>query len=240
MNLSLKQLAATVGREPIKLDWYMSHFFGHCKDLLCDARVLDVGAGEGLVSFCAACYGAKEVVSLEPEAAGSHGGESLTYERVRTSLGLDRCRLVRQDFMTCDVDSPFDVVIMHNSINHIREVSTDVRRDPTARELQRHVIVRMHDLLRPGGWCVISDCSRRNFFADIGVRSPVQNVQGINWRSHQVPGAWQDLLADTGMHNFSRAHYVPHKTRWLAPIVDSRWFSYATFSWFVLRAQRRT
>ena len=37
-------------------------------------RMLDIGGGSGIYSFYAACAGAREVICLEPEAAGSMSG----------------------------------------------------------------------------------------------------------------------------------------------------------------------
>src|SRR5438105_1775838 len=49
-------------------------------------RVLDIGGGEGVYSFYAAASGASEVVCLEPEAAGSIGGETDMFSRIRGQL----------------------------------------------------------------------------------------------------------------------------------------------------------
>jgi hypothetical protein len=55
--------------------------------------VLDVGAGEGDASFYAACAGAKRVVSLELEAAGSRGGVREQFNRIRERLDAPNVEL---------------------------------------------------------------------------------------------------------------------------------------------------
>src|SRR5579862_7369395 len=56
-------------------------------------RVLEVGGGNGLLSFYAASQGAEEVICLEPEAAGSTSGINSHFERTRDDLGLNNVRL---------------------------------------------------------------------------------------------------------------------------------------------------
>jgi len=58
---------------------------------LAHKRVLEIGGGAGVYSFYAAIQGAKEVVCLEPEAAGSAASISKTFKffallRVKNSI----------------------------------------------------------------------------------------------------------------------------------------------------------
>lgn len=62
----------TTGRNVGNLRYYLHSLF---RGVDVRARsVLDIGAGDGLLSFYAASAGASSVVSLEPEAAGSATG----------------------------------------------------------------------------------------------------------------------------------------------------------------------
>ena len=47
-------------------------------------------------------------------------------------------------------------------------------------------------------------CSRRNFFALVGIRNPV--APDIEWHKHQAPEVWAELLGGAG---FSKP-----RTRW--------------------------
>ena len=158
---------------------------------------------------------------------------------MREVLGLPQCSMLTVDFMEYSQECPFDIIMLHNSINHIRETRKDIRRDAESRGLQYRVVEKVVSLLKPKGWAIISDCSRRNFFADVGIRSPWPFVRDIDWDKHQAPRAWKDLLRQAGMGNFRIGRYVPHKMRWFSRVIGSSLFNYFTYSWFVLRAQRR-
>jgi len=186
----------------------------------------------------AACCEARQVVSLEPEAAGSTRGVRDEYESLRDLLHLPQCELLAVDVMVYCPEEPFDLVLLHDSINHIREVTTDIRRDGPAREAQRQVVAKLASLTRLGGWLVISDCSRRNFFNDIGLGSPWPFARRIGWRKHQTPSAWCDLLREEGLQPGTVSRYVPRKLGAIALIVGSAAFNYFTYSWFALRAHR--
>ena len=104
----------------------MHRFFGPCLPMLKGARVLDVGCGKGTTTFYAALCGAKEVIGLDPEASGSTTGSTQTFSKIREELGLEQCVLEPTDFMTYNTETPFDLILLYNSINHIREVTSGV------------------------------------------------------------------------------------------------------------------
>ena len=55
---------------------------------------MDIGAGNGLFSFYAACMGAKDVLCLEPEAEGSRADVRTHFRKVLSHLSfLDQVKL---------------------------------------------------------------------------------------------------------------------------------------------------
>jgi SAM-dependent methyltransferase len=165
-----------------------------------DRRVLDVGGGNGLHSFYAAIMGAREVVCLDPEAAGSTSGATREFERIQQAVpGLP----VVRDPSTLEqyrAAEGFDVIFMNASINHIDEdACMRLLEDPKARETFRRVFAHIGALVKPGGRLVVADCTRHNFFAALGLKNPL--CPEIEWHKHQAPELWSHLLLEAGFRN---------------------------------------
>ena len=232
----IERLAGLVGKKRVSLEWHMHRFFGPCLPMLKGARVLDVGCGRGVTTLYAAFCGAKEVVGLDPEAAGSARGSTRRFLKIRDELGLVQCVHKSMDFLAYKTETPFDFVLLYNSINHIREVNSDVRRDPVARESQSQVIAQIAQMLKLNGWVILCDSSRRNLFGDLRLRSPLSRA--INRKLHQTPGVWRQLLVEHGFGDFSHNWYVPYIVPWARWLLDNPVSNYLTFSHFVLRGRK--
>jgi SAM-dependent methyltransferase len=229
-------VADAVGDPAARLAWRMQRFFGRTP--LRGARVLDVGCGAGATTFFALLCGAREVVSLEPELDGSSPEMARTYHRIRDALGLTACELLPVDFVAYSADEPFDVITFRDSINHIREVTADAGRDEAARSQLSEVTGHATQLLAPDGHIVLSDCSRRNAFNDLGLVSPLAG-RVIEWPKHQTPSTWRELLRAHGTWDTRVEWHCPsYRLRHLRAPLENRLAAYLTFSYFVLRARR--
>ena len=163
-------------------------------------RVLDIGGGYGNLTFYAASQGASVAVCLEPEFDGSTAGMQETFERTATLLETgDRARLVRQTIQDFTWDGPpFDVILLHNSINHLDEDATiALHRDEEARERFRAIFRKLGALAAPGARMLIADADRYNLWRFIpGVTNPVART--IEWEKHQPPERWAALAREGG------------------------------------------
>lgn len=161
-------------------------------------RVLDIGGGEGVISFYAGAAGAADVICLEPEAAGSRDDMNRIFADLRDSLDFGIVNQVRGTFQEFDpADRKFGVVILHNSINHLEEdACTRILKDPAARDLYIAQFKRLYEMSAPGAQIVITDCARSNFFGLLGRRSPF--AKSITWNLHQSPRTWAGLLRSAG------------------------------------------
>ena len=160
-------------------------------------RVLDIGGGDGVYSFYAAAMGAREVICLEPEAAGSIGGELSMFERLRAEMPDLPVKLVQRTVADFRDDEGFDVVAMIASINHLdEEACTRLPHDAGARRAYHQAFSHIAALTRPGGRLVIADATRYNFFAMLGVKNPL--CPTIEWHKHQPPAVWAQLLREAG------------------------------------------
>jgi len=165
-------------------------------------RFLDIGGGTGIYTFYAALMGAPQAVCLEPEALGSTAGVTAKFERMHGLLGLSTDVRIRgatiQEFDPGE--TRFEVVLLNNSLNHVDEEACVVLdRDPEARDRYVELFGKLHALCAPGAKLVATDCSNRNFFADLGLKNPI--MPSIEWEKHQPPEVWAALLAKAGFRN---------------------------------------
>jgi SAM-dependent methyltransferase len=175
-------------------------------------RLLDVGAGAGVLSMYAACAGAARVVSLEPEGPGSRSRSPAldAWSALAARVGaLERAQFVAATLQDYEPGTAaFDVVLLHASINHLDEdACASLHTNGTAREVYAGLCEKLARLSAPGAALVVSDCSRRNLFGDLGIRNPL--APSIEWHKHQQPELWARLLAG---HGFGKP-----RIRWAAP-----------------------
>lgn len=166
-------------------------------------RMLDVGGGNGLHSFYAAAMGAEDVVCLEPEAAGSEEGEmNSAFHRLSASLPFGaRVKLLPITFQEFESGKGvYDIVLLHNSINHLDEdACIRLQDDTAAQESYRKLFRKMAEIMAPSSTLIVADCSRYNCFPLLGVKNPF--APQIEWDKHQSPTLWAKLLCEIGFRD---------------------------------------
>lgn len=204
------------------------------------ARVLDVGSGTGIVSCYAAFKGASQIVALDPEGAGGpHDARrtaAMMFSRLGVESKIESCSETIQAFQAAGV---FDVIVLHNSINHLDEAACIALREKQhAREVYLGMFDRLAKVSRPGAQLFVSDCSPRNVFPEIGRRNPVART--IDWRKHQRPEEWIELLEQAGFDSPALA-WTPVTRFYRAgkALTGNRLVSYFTTSHFYFTMTRR-
>ena len=200
--------------------------------------ILDVGAGEGAFSCYMALQGAAHVVALEPELDGAGTGpRAVLQDRVR-QLGLTNVSCLRETLQSFPANSQrFDLILVHNVINHLDEAAVAMmHRDTAARLRYLGLISQLFELLNPGGLLILADCARDNLWARLGLRNPL--APGIEWHKHQNPALWVKILTTAGFEPPELHWTYPRRLRWAGPILDNRWAAFALVSHFVLHATR--
>ncbi|MBU1962833.1 MAG: class I SAM-dependent methyltransferase [Gammaproteobacteria bacterium] len=219
---------------PDRYKYYFKQFFhGYNFE---GKRVLDIGGGSGVLSFFAAANGAKDVVCLEPEDAGSTSGASKVFTQIKSAGGYLQASILPitfQEYVNGDVGK-FDLIVSNASINHLNEDAVvDLQTNPESLALYCDIVQQLREVLTPGGALIIADATRRNFFGDLGLKSPVCTT--IEWHKHQNPAFWIKLFRDCGFA-LVRKEYQTFNVLgdWGKLILGNAIFSYFYGSLFIL------
>ena len=160
---------------------------------------LDIGGGTGVFTHYAAICGAARAICMEPESDGSTSGVTETFNSAKSALGLgDSVTLDKRLFQDCSGD-PFDMVLLHNSINHLDEEACEkLMGSNDAKDTYIELFKRLNLLVAPGGTLIVCDCGKRNFFNDFGMVNPFMKT--IEWHKHQQPRVWGGLMEEAGFN----------------------------------------
>lgn len=170
--------------------------------------ILDLGGGNGIASFYALHQSAScSAWLVDPIVEGSNQLMIDQFNSLRDSFEKNRICFHRDFIETLDEPKHFDIVLMHNSINHIGE---DIIEKALYKEEEYveyvHRIKVITDRLKPGGDLIVADCGQRNFWGDLGLRSPA--APSIEWNLHCEPNIWQEMIEKAGSQHIS--------TKWTA------------------------
>lgn len=218
---------------PSKLAFYLLNLFR--KVNLKNLNVLDIGAGVGVFSFYVSLMGAKRVTSLEPELEGGSETMNQKFNLIKNKLGINNVELSKRTFQELDEKSgPFDLILMHNSINHLDEDSCiKLQTDKSAMHVYMKLFAKLFSLTSNNGLIIIADCSRYNLFGDIGMKNPFAPT--ISWKNHQSPYFWRKMLEKAGYEYLSLQWTSLSKFGKLGKILMSNPIaSYFFFSHFTL------
>lgn len=168
-------------------------------------RVLDIGGGNGIYSYYAKYKGAAYCLNLEPFAAGS-GNIEIIEDSTLTDLKIDLQNLTLQEFNT---DNLFDIIILHDSINHLDEDTfSNIHTDQKSFNTYSTLVSKIRSLLTPNGKVLVADCSRVNFFAALDIKNPVAPT--IEWHIHQHPPMLTKLFEQNGF-KLEKLRWSPFK-----------------------------
>jgi SAM-dependent methyltransferase len=196
-------------------------------------KVLEVGSGNGLASFLMAESGA-DVTALDPLERGSNDKMNYFYRRYESACTRAiHVHSVQQSFQDFDERGPFDLILSHNSINHLDEVAC-TSLESQGRESYEQIFAKFSLLLRSNGRLWIADCARHNLWGQMRVRNPF--VPSIDWSLHHEPRTWMHVAQGSGFREESLEWNVPSR-RLLSrvPLILRRGVSYSISSHFTLR-----
>jgi Methyltransferase domain. len=223
------------GKENLR--FYLNNLFENVE--LAQKEVLDVGGGRGLLTFYVATRGAKRAVCLEPELNGSATGMIKAYHDLRMELSenlpVELYPVTLQDYLQQTASGMYDVIIMHNSINHLdEEACIHLLQSEDSYNRYLAIFKSLYRIMRKDGVVIVTDAARHNFFNDVGVKNIF--TPSIEWHKHQQPRTWISLLKEAGFRN--------EEVKWLSPnrlgrpgrlLMGNYFMSYLTRSYFKLR-----
>lgn len=200
--------------------------------------MLDIGGGGGTHSYYAACRGARRVLCLEPEAEGHVGHANDSFEQLGRMLGRDNAELRSIPLQALQTDEQFDVVLLHNSVNHLDEPAcVTLLDDAAARASYRAIFARLAALTKKGGRLILCDATRSNFYALLGLTNPFSRT--IEWDKHQAPETWAGLLEEVGFGERSIGWWSPNRLGAIGDVLlANRAAAYFLKSEFWLKMQR--
>jgi len=196
--------------------------------------ILDLGGGNGIASFYA-LHKTKNCSAwiVDPIAEGSNQLMTDQYNTLKDKIDPARIHFHRDFIDTLQKPEYFDIILMHNSINHIGE--DIIEHVESNKEHWDQYLTRLEPVIlraKKGAHIVIADCSNKNFWNDLGMRNPL--APNIDWNLHHRPQVWRRMLKELGCSH--------SETRWtarrefLAPgkfMLANRFFNYFLGSHFV-------
>lgn len=224
---------------PGRLKFYLKEYLFKGVEIA-GRSLIDIGGGNGLLSYYAALNGAGTVVVMEPEMDGSSDGVIRGFYELHQAFGNPSNISLTTDVLERFDRSgkQFDIILMHDSINHIDEdACARLPVDETARAKYLTYFDLLRDISHPGTRLIICDCSNRNFWASVLGKNPMAPT--IDWHKHQPPAFWASLLSQRGFRHGN--------TRWSSPnmlrsagrmLLGSRVAAYFTYSHFRLEMVR--
>lgn len=214
-----------------------------CEEVFSDISLpgislLEIGAGPGNFCFWAALHGAREVVALEPEAAGSTSGSSRKFQQMLHLSGLKNVTLFRRTIQQYEpAKARYDVALSYNSIEHLDEEAVQrLQSDPDSREVYQVILRKIAQSLKPGGRFIIYNVGRTNLWPLLGLHNPFAPT--IEWHIHQDPSLWRTLLLDSGFDRVDTGWELKYSLRHMGPLVSNCLFTFFTDSMFRLVAWR--
>lgn len=155
--------------------------------------VLDIGGGNGIYSYYSVAMAAKSALNLEPFASGS------TYFDKKKKENLLEIDILNQTIQEFNTKSKFDIIILHDSINHLNEeIFSEIHQKKESYVLYKNLVDKIITLLNPKATIIITDCSRSNFWGDLGFKNPF--APSIEWELHQPPELVLSLFDERKMN----------------------------------------
>lgn len=168
-------------------------------------KILDLGGGNGIASFFTLFQSLSSMAwVVDPIAEGSNQLMTDQFNYMKESFGGNRINFHRDYINSLEEPNHFDIVLMHNSINHIGEDIIEqvlINQEKYAEYVER--IKNITDRLKPGGKLIVADCGRKNLWDDIGLKSPFAPT--IEWHLHCEPKTWQKMIEEIGLkHEYTK------------------------------------
>ena len=196
---------------------------------------LDIGAGKGIFSAYAAIKGAKEVVGLEPELEGSSENMTQNFNDLIKTLNFENVFLKQITLQEYVPELKFDIVLMHNSINHLDEEKCKILHENLdARESYLRIFKNLRKMMNDNGKLIITDCARGNLSTKIGLKRGTKYNHTIEWEKHQDPELWTQLLETSGFKLLKKSYKGESRYMIFSYLFKNKLMAYLRWNDFIM------
>lgn len=195
--------------------------------------LMDFGGGNGIASFFAVHSDEScNCTIVDPFDEGSNSQMSNQYNQL-SRFYSGSVRLHNDYIDSLPVGDKYDLILMHNSINHIGEdiiEDIEINKNHWEKYLERLKPVVMR--AKKGANIIVADCSNKNFWNDLGIKNPI--ASSIEWNIHQPPRVWKRMFEELGCTHINTKWTT--RREFLTPgniLLANKFFSYFMESHFV-------
>jgi hypothetical protein len=202
-------------------------------------RVLDVGGSVRAAS--SRCWVALPMFSAwNPRETVQAWAALHNFKSWPHRLGIANARIEANTVQTLQAaPRSFDVIILHNSSNHVDEhACIGFEKSEAARAKYRVVFEKLADIAAPGADLVIAGCTSSNIFPMLGLKHP--GSQSIECEKRQPLEVWAREFENVGYENPIirwTAYSRPGALGWA--LAANRWAAFLLTGHFMLRMRRR-
>lgn len=198
-----------------------------------NSTVLDIGGGSGLLSFICAELGSK-VTCIDPLSDGSNSNMLKLRQIILQGCRDKQIEFLPSSFQDFVESNKFDVIFMHNSVNHLDEYAClNLKESDMARLKYITIFQKISRISKNNGLLILSDCSNRNLFGDLGFVNPFAPT--INWQLHQDPETWIKIIKNCNLEFIEVRWSSPQIIGWLGKkFLRNKRFAYLTTSHFTI------
>lgn len=187
---------------PYGYDFYFKNYIFENVEIA-NKTLCDVGGGNGIASVYASVeLSAKKSIIFDPLAEGSN---VLMSNQFKSFLNEFKCKnvvFIEDEIVNYQSNQKFDVMLLHNSINHIGEdLIETLENDPRSLEEYTLRLSRIFSYLKKNGILIISDCSSQNFLGKLGLFNPI--APEIEWHLHKPPEFWVKICESLGFQKLT-------------------------------------
>jgi len=189
-----------------RYSFYLEIYIFHGIELK-SKTLLDVGGGNGIASFYARYKdNTCKCIVADPLKKGSNEFMEDQFNKLSKLYGKG-VKLHKGYTSSLPKRMKFDLILLHNSINHIGEDIISTVKDVP--EHRNEYLKRLKEVLshgKKGAKIIVADCSNKNFWGDL--KLPNIFAPSINWKIHKDPNFWTDMLNELNCKHI--------KTNWTA------------------------
>ena len=116
--------------------------------------------------------GANNVICVEPGEEGSDVQKNNSFNELYKELNVDNVQLINNKIENIVFQDKFDIILLHNSINHLVNGNCeDLSIDSELESQILNIFYKIKDISKPNSRIIIVDNSKNHFFKNLGLKT---------------------------------------------------------------------